>query len=141
MKFTTSISIPLWLMTCVISTSTGCSSSNATSPQIQGSDRLEIYGKKLSVHSSPTRVAEVALLAIQKNDLETLASLVAEDRVKQDLTSITNGKSQFSKWTDQGKRRHHSRNGNHHRGLEPATYDVHSKFHSDDKHIMRQTEL
>lgn len=41
-------------------------------------------------------------MAIQKNDLETLASLVAADRVNKDLAAITQGKSQFSKWTEKG---------------------------------------
>ena len=96
------ICVALWLIPCIITTSTGCNSSNTTSPQSQGSAQEEFFGKTLSVHSSPTSVAEVALLAIQKNDLETLASLVAADRVKKDLASITKGKSQFSKWTESG---------------------------------------
>jgi hypothetical protein len=102
MKLTSSINILAWITLCAITQLSGCSSSDANSPNQQLTDRIEFYGKSLNSHSSPTNVAEVALLAIQKNDLETLANLIAADRVKKDLTSITQGKSQFSKWTASG---------------------------------------
>ena len=87
-------------MLIAIANSLGCNSTTTASQHPMATDRREVYGQTLNNLSSPTRIAEIALLAIRKNDMETLAKLIASESVKANVSYITHGGSQFKKWGD-----------------------------------------
>ncbi len=85
-------------------TSTGCYESREASTRVEFCSAISLYGMELTSESSPLEVAEVALVAIENEDLDSLVRLVATKRVIADVQKIINGNQAFRRSADDAPR-------------------------------------
>jgi hypothetical protein len=79
----------------------GCSGKEEATTPVEFCSTLNLYGLELTQESPPSDVAEVALAAVENDDLDTLVKLVAAKKVSADVQRITQGNQAFRISVDQ----------------------------------------